>query len=185
MKTRYLTWAERCCTRCNCSVVPVFSFLGIALVLVIAAHAAGVRQAALVFAVAVAVAVAVALAAAIAVRVARSRRPAAPSRARQPETARPVIRRAHAGLLGVPRPAGMCAEGCGRPAEAEVAGCPLCRPCADWLAAYLPADREAAGSLEMPPAGLLDGGFRPAGAEPVPSGPLPAELAEFEKDLQP
>jgi hypothetical protein len=108
----------------------------------------------------------------------------APPRVRQP-AGHPVIRRAAAGLLGVPRSAGMCAEECGRPAVTEVAGCRLCQPCADWLSDYLPADREAAGTVEMPPAGLLDGGFRPAGAEPVPDGPLPAELAALEKELRP
>jgi hypothetical protein len=184
VKTRFLTWAERSCTRCNCSVVPAVIFLGIVGVALVAAHRTGVREFALVFGITLAAAVVAAVMAAGLVYRTR-RRPAVPSRVRQPAVVRPVTRRAAAGLLGVPRPSGMCAEECGRPAVTEVAGCKVCQPCADWLAAYLPADREAAGTAVMPPAGLLDGGFRPAGAEPLSAEPLPAELAEFEKDLQP
>lgn len=184
MKTRFLTWAERSCSRCNCSVIPAVLFIAIIAVIFIAAHRTGVRQAALAAGITVAAAVVLAVTVAGLWHLAASPRLPAPPRTRQPAVPSPVIRRAAAGRLGVPRPSGMCAEECGRPAVTEVAGCKVCQPCADWLAAYLPADREAAGTVEMPPAGLLDGGFRPAGAEPVPDGPLPAELAEFEKELR-
>jgi hypothetical protein len=186
VKARLLTWAERSCTRCQCTVIPAVLFIGLVLVLFAAAHRAAVRESLLGAALAVAVFAVLAGVLAVLVRMTRVSRPAPPPRVRRPAVIRPPAARPAAEPPAVPRPDGMCAEECGRPAETEVAGCPVCRTCAAWLDVHLPADPDAAGVAVLPPASLLDGpGGQPAGhPEQIPGGPLPAELAEFERDLK-
>jgi hypothetical protein len=145
---RYRAWAQRCCTRCQCSVIPAVLFIGFLLVLAIAVHSPGVREAGLAAGLSLAGLVALALAAAVAVHVARSRRLAGPVRPRRQPGVRVVTGHTPAGHRVYADLTAGCA--CGDPADGEIDGRPACSQCLADAAAAGQRSAEADGQPAGP-----------------------------------
>jgi len=187
VRVRRLAWAQRCCTRCQCSAVPVVLFAGLVLVLLIGAHRDGVREAALVTGAGAGALAVLLAAAAVLVRLAARHRPPPPVRARQPARTRPAGSRAAAGLLGIPGPADRCA--CGDPAAAEIEGRPACSRCVadaiadgqlDDVVDGFTAEADGQPAVELPP------GYELLWPPVLPPGETAGEvdMDEFERRLQ-
>jgi hypothetical protein len=187
VKARYLAWAQRCCTRANCSAVPAVLVIGLVLVLLIAAHRTGLHEAAVTAAAGAGAVIVLLAAAAGLVSLAGRRRVPASVRARQPARTRPASGRAAAGLLGIPAPADRCA--CGDPAAAEIEGRPACSRCVadaiadgrlDDVVADFTAEADGQPAVELPP------GYELLWPPVLPPGETAGEvdMDEFERRLQ-